>query len=133
MVNKQKILLPQEIETYYIIPTLRRYFAQELKGLGMKQKDIATILSITSSSISQYASTKRGHLIHFPAEIEADVKQSASRIKDTVSYLRETQHILNRIRETKALCSIHRQFSNLPEHCIPETVGCFPTKRGCAW
>ena len=36
MVNK--LLLPQEIETFYVIPTLRRYLALNLLQQGMSQK-----------------------------------------------------------------------------------------------
>lgn len=131
MVNK--LLLPQEIETFYIIPALRRSFAQHLREQGMKQKDIAGRLNITSASISQYRSTKRGHQIQFPTAVEEEIKKSATAIKDIVTYLRETQRILSFLRQTKALCIIHRQLSHLPAECIPETVGCLPVKGGCAW
>ena len=126
-----KLLLPQEIETFYIIPALRRYFATYMKESGMKQKDIAKILNINSAAISQYTNNKRGNKIEFDEYTSQEIKKSAPFIKDTLTYLRETQRILNVIREKKEICRIHKQFSNIPENCHPESIGCLPLKRGC--
>ena len=126
-----KLLLPQEIETFYIIPTLRSCFASHMKETGMKQKDIAKILNINSAAISQYTNNKRGNKITFDESISQEIKKSAFLIKDTLSYLRETQRILNVIREKKEICRIHKQFSHLPDSCHPEVIGCLPLKRGC--
>ena len=123
-----KVLHPQEIETFYVIPTLRRYFALYLKKSGMKQKDIASLLGVTTASISQYTSTKRGHKIHFESHIEDQIKESALRIKDRLSYFKETQHLLQLLRRSIILCQIHRQFSNLPLECDPKIVGCHNTR-----
>ena len=51
-----KLLLPQEIETFYVIPSLRRQLALCLKEKGMKQKDIAQLLGIDTAAVSQYLS-----------------------------------------------------------------------------
>ncbi len=118
------ILHPQEIETYYIIPTIRRYFAKFLKEEGMKQKDIAQLLGISSASISQYTKTKRGHKVDFPEEILKEMKISTIKIKDTLSYFKETQRIISLLRTTSVLCQIHHQLSDIPKLCQPELVGC---------
>ena len=94
MKTSKTVLHPQEIETFYIIPTLRRYFAIYLQETGMKQKDVAELLGINSATISQYRSNKRGNLVHFEPHIEAEIKLSALRIKSRLSYFKETQHIL---------------------------------------
>ena len=125
-----KVLHPQEIETFYIIPTLRRYFALYLKQSGMKQKDIASLLGVTTASISQYASTKRGHKIHFSEEIEKQIKQSTLRIKSRITYFQETQYLLQLLRREKVLCRIHRQFSSLPDDCDPKIIGCHKAREG---
>ncbi|HLD01120.1 MAG TPA: helix-turn-helix domain-containing protein [Candidatus Nanoarchaeia archaeon] len=122
MVNK--LLLPQEIETFYLIPTMRRYIALFLKEQGMKQKDIAELLGIKTATISQYTSNKRGHRIEFNEKAVAEIRKSVSLLKDKLSYLRETQRLLQHFRETKVLCQIHHQFSDLPEHCEPQEIGC---------
>ena len=118
------ILHAQEVETFYLIPTIRRYYALILKEQDMKQKDIAALLGISSASISQYTSTKRGHKISFPENIVKKIKESALRITDQSSYFKEIQHLLKIMREEKILCQIHRQFSEVPEECDPIAMGC---------
>lgn len=123
MVNKI-FLHPQEIETFYILPTLRRYFALHLKESGMKQKDIACILMINSATISQYTSTKRGHKISFNPYILKEIKKSTEQIHDQISYIRETQKILKLIRISGSICEIHKQISIVPEGCEQPVTGC---------
>ncbi len=128
MVN-QKILLPQEIEAFYIIPTLRRYIAFYLKEEGMKQKDIAKILMINTSAISQYTSSKRGNKVDFDEKIKSEIKGSVKRIMDHKTYLKEIQQLLRLIRSSCTLCEIHKELSCLPEDCSPIEMGCNVGKR----
>ncbi len=126
MVNR--LLHPQEIEVFYILPTLRKYFALNLKERGMLQKDIAELLEVEGATVSQYLSKKRANKIRFDENVLDEIRHSAARINDKLSMLRETQHLLRFIRHTNALCMIHHQISNLPANCNPEAVGC-----GEAW
>ncbi|MBI2666859.1 helix-turn-helix domain-containing protein [Candidatus Woesearchaeota archaeon] len=121
---KKAFLHPQEIEVFYVLPSLRKYLALALKSRGMKQKDIAVILGITPATISQYASAKRADHIRFTPEVLAQIQASAEKVKDRLSYLRETQHLLHFIRSSKALCQIHKLFSEVPDACDPLHVGC---------
>ncbi len=127
-----KLLLPQEIETFYVIPSLRRQLALCLKEKGMKQKDIAHLLGIDTAAISQYISNKRGSKIKFEGKVLQEIHTSAEAIKDHYSYLRETQRLLRIIRETNTLCQIHKLFSPVPGNCEPKEVGChqLPIKVG---
>ncbi len=118
------LLHPQEIETFYIIPTIRRHLAVALLEQGIKQKDVAQLLGINSATISQYRSTKRGHKIEFPEETISEIKQAATKITDTVSYFTQVQSLLRSIRRTKVLCQIHHQLGDLPSNCQPHLVGC---------
>ena len=117
-------LMPQEIETFYVIPALRSNLADALREKGMKQKDVAEIMGINSATISQYKSQKRGQKISFTAEIITEIKKSASKISDRYTYIYETQRLLRIIRERKVLCHIHHQFSDVPSLCDPGKVGC---------
>ena len=123
MVNKV-FLHPQEIETYYIIPTIRKYLAIFMQEQKLKQKDIANILGINSATISQYKSEKRAHKIHFDERIIQEIKTSAIIIKDRFSYLRETQRLLNLIREREFTCAFHKLYAEVPHDCNPKEVGC---------
>lgn len=120
----KNILLPQEIETFYIIPTIRRYFSKYLKEKGMKQKEIASILGISSSSISQYTSNKRAHKLDFPLCILQSIQNSAKKISNQQTYIKEMQHLLSIIRNQKVLCKIHQKFADIPDNCDPIKMGC---------
>lgn len=122
--SKKAILHPQEIEVFYIIPSLRRALAESMSKQGMKQKDIASLLGINTAAISQYRSNKRGNLVQFTLEVQAEIQKSAALIKDKLSYFRETQRLLRHIRTTNALCQIHKQFTDIPVGCEPEHIGC---------
>ncbi len=127
MVNKKakKLLLPQEVETFYIIPTIRKCFAKELMKDGMKQKDIAELFGVTKAAVSQYLSRKRGNELKFEPRIMKEIVKSAEEITNTYSYLRETEHILQYIRRTSCICKFHRMFSTIPLMCNPEAMGCW--------
>ncbi len=116
------LLHPQEIETHYIIPTLRRLFALALKKKGKSQVEIAKILNVTPATVSQYAHDKRGISITFSKEIEKIVNEVD--ITDQTSYIRATQKLLLEIRKSGDLCTIHKNFGQLPTTCDPELMGC---------
>lgn len=129
---RKAFLHPQEIEVFYVLPSLRKYLALALKSRGMKQKDVAQILGITPATISQYVSAKRAVHIRFNDEVLAEIQKSARQVKDRFSYLRETQHLLQFIRTSNALCQIHRQFSEVPQPCDPQDVGCHLVSLKCS-
>ncbi len=119
------ILYPQEIEVYYIIPTIRKYLASFIKATGKTQKEIASILHVRESTISQYTTAKRGATITFSISIQEAIKTAATRITSTLDVIRETQHILALIRTSGELCSIHKQLSPfIPQNCNIITMGC---------
>lgn len=119
-----KLLMPQEIETFYVIPTIRKHLAIAMKEQGYKQKDIASLMGINTAAISQYNSTKRGNKITLSKEVLEEIKISAASIKDQFTYLQEVQRLIKIIRHTNALCQVHRLFSNLPSQCEPSKAGC---------
>ena len=123
------LLLPQEIETFYILPSLRCNLALVMKKQGMKQKDVASLLGINSATISQYTSKKRGNAVSFPQEVVAEIEKSAMKIKDRFSYLQETQRLLRHIRLTNVLCQVHKKFSDVPSCCDPTQIGCHPLQQ----
>ncbi|MBI4016080.1 MAG: hypothetical protein HY363_00125 [Candidatus Aenigmarchaeota archaeon] len=122
MVNR--LLHPQEVEVFYILPTLRKHFAICLKDKGLMQKQIAELLDVEGATVSQYVNEKRANKIKFENNVLEKIKESTERITDKLSLLRETQHLLKFIRQSNALCTIHRQLSHLPETCTPSSIGC---------
>ena len=122
--NSQKLLHPQEIEVFYILPALRRQFAVQMKAKGLKQKKIAELLQIEEAAVSQYLNNKRGEKINFEKAVIKEIAKSTLRITDSISLLRETQRLLNLIRSSGTLCKIHKKMSNVPMWCGPEFVDC---------
>lgn len=122
MVNK--LLHPQEIEVFYVIPTIRKHFAEALVKQGMKQKDVAKIFGVTTPAISQYLSKKRANELEFTKDVIQEINKSATKITNQQSYITQTQHILQFIRTTETICKIHKMFSNVPKGCSMATTGC---------
>ncbi|MAG52368.1 MAG: hypothetical protein CMH62_00225 [Nanoarchaeota archaeon] len=121
----QNLLQPQEIEVFYIIPALRRQLALDMKINGLSQTQIATLLNIQNATVSQYISNKRGSKIEFGEIVLVEIKKSSSLIKDKISYLREMQKLLRIIKDTREICRIHKEISDIPEECTPELIDCF--------
>lgn len=109
---------PQEIEVWYILPSLRKKLAKDLVSLGMKQKEVASTLGITEAAVSQYFKSKRAKDIEFNKKIKDSIKISAQRIyRNKNSYLKEIQDISNLIKKENILCEIHKKYDNLPKKC----------------
>ena len=123
MVNK-RLLHAQEIETFYAIPTIRRYLAEFMLEQGKKQKEIAELFGTTTATISQYTSKKRGNEITFGPEVIKELKEASKRIKDMHTYMFETQKILKFLRTTEIICKIHKRFGGVPSDCNADAMGC---------
>ena len=108
---------PQEVEVYHIIPALRRELAITMKELGLSQRKIAELLHLTEAAVSQYFSKKRGSDIDFDAKIKTEIKKSAKSITDDQHVVGEIQRLLEIIRNTKAICDIHKKYATLPSKC----------------
>lgn len=102
---------PQEIEVWYIIPAIRKSLADELINLGMKQKDVALKLNLTTAAISQYKKSKRGKNIAFPAIIKDKIKISAVALSNNANSDVIIQDLIKEIRKT-CLCQLHKSFDD---------------------
>ncbi|MFH1403945.1 MAG: helix-turn-helix domain-containing protein [Candidatus Altiarchaeota archaeon] len=84
--------LPCEEAIWYTLPRIRADLARELVKNGMRQKDVARVLDITPSAVSQYLHKKRGGGGRMPAGYremiaKAAVEISADSSDDVVSRL----------------------------------------------
>mgnify|MGYP001609228293 FL=1 len=119
-------LQPQEVEVFYIIPAIRSSFARHLKEAGKSQKEVASLLGIRESTVSQYVHAKRANHIIFEKKIEDEVRKSVSRMSNNTDVIREIQYLLNVIKRTKTICDIHFQVTKeLPKGC----EACFEAER----
>ncbi|RJQ21042.1 transcriptional regulator [Candidatus Woesearchaeota archaeon] len=115
MVNR--ILQPQEIEVFYILPAIRRELAHCLKAKGKSQKDIAALLGVTGAAVSQYISAKRGSEIQFNEKLKAAFADSAGKIACGQTMTRETQKLLQLARSERMICQMHASLGKVPVGC----------------
>lgn len=121
MVN-YKLLQPQEIEVWFILPAIRRELSIVMKELRLDQKTIAGILGISAAAVSNYFTAKRAKTIKFNQDIKDKISVAAKEIiKDPKKVIPEIQNLLNSTEIRRVVCDIHR------EHCSisPECEVCF--------
>lgn len=109
--------LPQEVELWYVVPTIRKALVTELKNHGLKQKDIAPLLGITEAAVSQYLHDKRACCCYdaFQQEpLRGEIEVSAKKIMeqkdpDPAVAMREITRLCRIIKESRVICDIHRK------------------------
>ncbi len=97
---------PQEIAVWYVLPALRSEFANVLiKDFKLSQKDVARLMRITESAVSQYMSKKRAKArIEFSSSARKAIKMAAKRVIDGSPILKEMQIICNMVTVKKIVC-----------------------------
>jgi len=104
--------LPQEIEVWYIIPTIRREIARNLVKKGMIMEKAGEILGVTKAAISQYLSKKRADRVKLTGRIKKEIKNSADIIeKDNKKAVSEIMRILALMRKDKCECYICKKYN----------------------
>lgn len=120
-----------EIEYWYVLPAIRRELAKSLKELGsLRQKEVADILGISESAVSQYLKGTRavlelenGEDIEMPEWLVEEITKASQSIldnrEDHANFLWQVNHLMNVIRERPRafLCKIHRTFGKTDENC----------------
>jgi predicted transcriptional regulator len=117
--------LPQEIELWYVIPAIRKALVTELKKHNLKQKEIAPLLGITESAISQYTKDKRAAHCYDAfnkSPLESEIKESAKKIinqksPDPTVAIKEINRLCNFIKKNKIICDIHRKQNKSLKSC----------------
>ena len=115
---------PQEIEVWYIMPAIRKELCNILLDKhNFNQKEIAKLLNITEAAVSQYKKEKRGQHVKLPESVLSELNISARKIvNDESTVFRETQNILNHIRNTSTLCDIHKIIDESVESDCKECI-----------
>ena len=114
-----KLLQPQEIEVWYILPVIRRELAFAMKRKGLSGKRIAVLLGISEGAVSQYFSNKRAKEIVMHEEIKVNVNDAAEEIiKDPANVIPSTQAILKLMWDSGVVCELHKEHcQTLPDDC----------------
>jgi len=111
------MLLPQEIEVWYVVPAIRKEIVLSLLARGYKKREIARILNITEAAVSQYAKNKRASKINFSKKIKQEIKKASLRIAKGCCVNKEIQKLCFLIRKTKELCKIHKSLEPVTCNC----------------
>ncbi|PIN89088.1 transcriptional regulator [Candidatus Pacearchaeota archaeon CG10_big_fil_rev_8_21_14_0_10_32_14] len=115
-----KQVMPQEIEVWYLIPALRKELAKIfLKDYGMSQKEIANLLGLTESAVSQYIRNKRGNELKFNSSDLKIINLYAKKINDDrKNSLKNIYELCYSLKKNKVLCALHKIHNNkLPKEC----------------
>lgn len=110
--------LPQEISTWYIIPTIRREFVKELIRQGLSQKQAAQKLGLTEAAVSNYMKDKRASEIKLNKEILQTIKGSVVNILSKQSdVFTELYNVVKECEKDLTVCQIHAVYDEIPEGC----------------
>ena len=114
---KLQIIQPQEIEVFYILPAIRSRMAYAMKEQGLRQKEIAGLLCVQESTVSQYLNSKRAADIKFNSTIDKEIGTAVKRIKSKEDLIRETQRILEMSKSEKITCNVHKAVADVQHNC----------------
>ncbi len=117
----QKLVTPSEIESFYLIPTIRKELTKHLKDQGLDQKEIAKKLHITEPAVSQYVNSKRASQIDFDNVFDEQIKKAAINIKNGTGFIEESHKILKLIKDKRVICnvchSVNTDTKIIPHNC----------------
>ena len=115
-----KKIMPQEIEVWYLIPSLRKELAKIfVDNYGISQKKAAKILGITEAAVSQYLKLKRGNEVKFSEEELKKIKKYAEKIiEEKESAIKALYDLCVVLRGSKIVCKTHRsKDKSVPKNC----------------
>ncbi|PIZ51521.1 hypothetical protein COY27_03425 [Candidatus Woesearchaeota archaeon CG_4_10_14_0_2_um_filter_33_13] len=109
-----KLIFPQEIEVWYVLPAIRKKIALKMVETGLQQKEVAAIMGITPAAVCQYKSEKRAKDDFFDQELETELKKSVQRIIKNNEVLAEEIIRLNNLAKNKGtICKIYKEICAL--------------------
>ena len=113
------LMMPQELEVWYVLPALRRALANILVNThNLSQIEVARKLGITKSAVSQYLSAKRAKEISFTRDIKTEIAKSAKKIVERdATPAKELYHLCGVIRKKGYLCGVHRKMTRTEKSC----------------
>jgi predicted transcriptional regulator len=115
--------LPQEIEVWYIIPTVRKILADHLvKDHGLSYEKVGRILGVTKAAIAQYVHNKRAAKINLSKDIKKKLKGDAEiLVLNNEMFPVLVHEILEKIKNTKASCDTGKVYKkSILEYCNGE-------------
>lgn len=72
---------PCQTIVWDILPAIRAAIAAELVKNGVSQLEVARMLEMTPSAVSQYLTGKRGYRVEFDEDVKESIRGLAEKIK----------------------------------------------------
>ena len=113
-------IMPQEIEVWYLIPTLRKELAKIfIKDYDLAQKKAAELLGISEAAVSQYVKEKRAKDIKFAkSELEIIKKTADKIVKDKKNSMKYLYEACVTFRGSNTVCNLHKKRNkDIPAKC----------------
>jgi predicted transcriptional regulator len=106
-------MLPQEVEVWYIIPSIRKELAKQLTQThGLSFEKTGKILGISKAAVSQYISNKRANKVCLNEHTKEVIGEAAMRIAENPSMaVMEVQRILQYMKNTRSSCDVCKQYN----------------------
>lgn len=106
-------LLPQEVEVWYIIPTIRKYLAIELvKNHDLTLEKTGKIIGVSKAAVSQYINKKRAEKLKINKDMLNEIKKSAEKIAEKNEIgLSEILRLVRVAKEKGIACEACKKFN----------------------
>ncbi len=118
------LLQPQEIETFFIIPALRKELAKKLvKEKHLTQKRVAKLLGVSEAAVSQYLKDKRGDEVDLSTPEIQEALNSAVEIvaehgiENPLVMIKVIQELTKIVKDLKILCDVHKKYGAVDDDC----------------
>lgn len=112
-------MLRPEIEYWYVVPFIRKSIVKNLRLLGLPQKEIAFMLNITPSAVSQYMHNKRAMIVEeeCPEEarkINSFIEKKLGNRTDANLFVVQAE-LLMELEEKEIICNVHKKIEHFEE------------------
>ncbi len=107
------MILPQELEVFYVIPAIRRELAVNLLRMGLKQRQIAGIFGVTEACVSNYFKSKRASKVVFNDKQKKLLSDYAVKLKSNNDcFINVIHNLCNVFRQDRSLCQLHKELDD---------------------
>ncbi len=105
-----KLIFPQELEVWYLLPAIRKRLAIALISKGKSQKEVAKTMFLTEAAVSQYKKAKRAQDEFLGTKFDIDFTAAVDKILlNNQSFFPEVMRLNNLIRNSGVLCDLHKK------------------------
>lgn len=116
----QKIIYAEEVEVWYILPSIRKNLVEGLVKEGLSQKEIAKLMNLTEAAVSNYLKKKRANSKIFPQDFNKEIGISTKKIISNKKLLHSELLRLNKLAISKGIvCKLHKEKTVLKKHELP--------------